>query len=292
MIRVENVSKQFNKTRALKNVSLEVNKGDIISLIGPSGSGKSTLLRCIHGLEHVDTGKIYMDNEWMNPDDEKKFRTQRNRMGFVFQHFNLFPNMSVLQNCKLAQVEVLNKTDEEAEKIAEFYDVPIEVITGKMNIEDIPAINKDGLSELKFLSRKWIYDNSHCEDTKYRVEMLNLILSNSKCADLFFDTLSAFVNGFFIGTNSLQYAYSKSEIEHILFKGFILEELDEFFKNLYRRTSIYRENRVEEKINEIFERMKQSKEILKQSRLNEETQELEMIHQENEDMKNEINNIN
>lgn len=118
MIRVENVSKQFNKTRALKNVSLEVNKGDIISLIGPSGSGKSTLLRCIHGLEHVDSGKIYMDDEWMNPDDGKKFRVQRNRMGFVFQHFNLFPNMSVLQNCKLAQVEVLNKTDEEAEKTA------------------------------------------------------------------------------------------------------------------------------------------------------------------------------
>ena len=118
MIRVENVSKNFNKTHALKNVSLEVNKGDIISLIGPSGSGKSTLLRCIHGLEHVDTGKIYMDDEWMNPDDEKKFRVQRNRMGFVFQHFNLFPNMSVLQNCKLAQVEVLNKTDEEAEKTA------------------------------------------------------------------------------------------------------------------------------------------------------------------------------
>lgn len=118
MIRVENVSKKFNKTHALKNVSLEVNKGDIISLIGPSGSGKSTLLRCIHGLEHVDSGKIYMDDEWMNPDDEKKFRVQRNRMGFVFQHFNLFPNMSVLQNCKLAQVEVLNKTDEEAEKTA------------------------------------------------------------------------------------------------------------------------------------------------------------------------------
>lgn len=118
MIRVENVSKNFNKTHAIKNVSLEVNKGDIISLIGPSGSGKSTLLRCIHGLEHVDTGKIYMDDEWMNPNDEKKFRAQRNRMGFVFQHFNLFPNMSVLQNCKLAQVEVLNKTNEEAEKTA------------------------------------------------------------------------------------------------------------------------------------------------------------------------------
>lgn len=177
-------------------------------------------------------------------------------------------------------------------KLSEIFEVPKEVITLEMKIRDIPAINKDGLSELKFLSRKWIYDNSHCEDTKYRVEMLNMILSNSKCADLFFDTLSAFVNGFFIGTNSLQAAYSKSEIEHILFKGFIIEELEEFFKNLYKRTSIYRENRVEEKVNEIFERMKKSKELLKQSRLDEEKQELEMIHQENEDMKKEISDVN
>ena len=101
MIRVENVSKQFNKTRALKNVSLEVNKGDIISLIGPSESGKSTLLRCIHGLEHVDSGKIYMDDEWMNPDDEKKFRVQRNRMGFVFQHFALMDYYTAYENIEL-----------------------------------------------------------------------------------------------------------------------------------------------------------------------------------------------
>lgn len=121
MIKVENISKDFGKTHALKNVSLTVNKGDIISLIGPSGSGKSTLLRCIHGLEHVDSGKIYLDEEWMNSKEEKKFRQQRNRMGFVFQHFNLFPNMSVLQNCKLAQIEVLNKDDKEAEKTALTY---------------------------------------------------------------------------------------------------------------------------------------------------------------------------
>lgn len=121
MIKVENISKDFGKTHALKNVSLTVNKGDIISLIGPSGSGKSTLLRCIHGLEHVDSGKIYLDEEWMNSKEEKKFRQQRNRMGFVFQHFNLFPNMSVLQNCKLAQIEVLNKEDKEAEKTALTY---------------------------------------------------------------------------------------------------------------------------------------------------------------------------
>lgn len=155
MIRVENVSKQFNKTRALKNVSLEVNKGDIISLIGPSGSGKSTLLRCIHGLEHVDSGKIYMDNEWMNPDDEKKFRVQRNRMGFVFQHFNLFPNMSVLQNCKLAQVEVLNKMDEEAEKIALEY------------------LNKVGL-----LEKKDAYPNNLSGGQKQRVAIARALCMN------------------------------------------------------------------------------------------------------------------
>lgn len=155
MIRVENVSKQFNKTRALKNVSLEVNKGDIISLIGPSGSGKNTLLRCIHGLEHVDSGKIYMDDEWMNPDDEKKFRVQRNRMGFVFQHFNLFPNMSVLQNCKLAQVEVLNKTDEEAEKIALEY------------------LNKVGL-----LEKKDAYPNNLSGGQKQRVAIARALCMN------------------------------------------------------------------------------------------------------------------
>ena len=157
MIRVENVSKQFNKTRALKNVSLEVNKGDIISLIGPSGSGKSTLLRCIHGLEHVDSGKIYMDDEWMNPDDEKKFRAQRNRMGFVFQHFNLFPNMSVLQNCKLAQVEVLNKTDEEAEKTALEY------------------LDKVGL-----LEKKDAYPNNLSGGQKQRVAIARAIINNPK----------------------------------------------------------------------------------------------------------------
>ena len=118
MIRVEHISKQFDKTKALKDVSLNIEKGDIVSLIGPSGSGKSTLLRCIHGLERPDLGKIYLDDEWMNPDDEKKYRSQRNRMGFVFQHFNLFPNMSVLQNCKLAQIEVLNKSNQEAEETA------------------------------------------------------------------------------------------------------------------------------------------------------------------------------
>ena len=121
MIKVEHIRKNFGQLHALKDVSLEVNQGEIVSLIGPSGSGKSTLLRCIHGLEKVDQGKFYMNGELMDPKDEKKYRQQRNKMGFVFQHFNLFPNMTVLENCNLAQIQVLNRSKEEAEKTSLTY---------------------------------------------------------------------------------------------------------------------------------------------------------------------------
>ncbi|MBQ0066320.1 MAG: amino acid ABC transporter ATP-binding protein [Firmicutes bacterium] len=126
MIKVENIAKSFNTTtgsqlHVLKGVSLEIKKGEIVSLIGPSGSGKSTLLRCIHGLEKIDSGAIYMEDELMDPNDKKKYREQRNKMGFVFQHFNLFPNMTVVENCKLAQMNVLGRSTEEAEKVAMEY---------------------------------------------------------------------------------------------------------------------------------------------------------------------------
>lgn len=121
MIRVEHLCKDFGSLHVLKDISLEIKKGEIVSLIGPSGSGKSTLCRCIHGLETRTSGAIYMDDELMNPDDVKKYREQRNRMGFVFQHFNLFPNKTVLENCTLAQIEVLKKDVNEAEKTAMMY---------------------------------------------------------------------------------------------------------------------------------------------------------------------------
>ncbi len=121
MIKVEHISKHFAHTHALNDVSLEIKKGEIVSLIGPSGSGKSTLLRCINGLEIPEQGKVYLENEWMNSKDEAKFSAQRKKMGFVFQHFNLFPNMTVLANCTLAQTEVLGRDQAEAEKIAMEY---------------------------------------------------------------------------------------------------------------------------------------------------------------------------
>lgn len=116
MIRVEHLQKNFGQLHALKDVTLEVNKGEIVSLIGPSGSGKSTLLRCIHGLEKPDKGKIYMNDELMDPQNKEKYREQRNHMGFVFQHFNLFPHMTVLDNLNLAQMEVLGRSKEDATK--------------------------------------------------------------------------------------------------------------------------------------------------------------------------------
>lgn len=116
MIRVEHLQKNFGRLHALKDVTLEVNKGEIVSLIGPSGSGKSTLLRCIHGLEKPDKGKIYMNDELMDPQNKEKYREQRNHMGFVFQHFNLFPHMTVLDNLNLAQTEVLGRSKEDATK--------------------------------------------------------------------------------------------------------------------------------------------------------------------------------
>lgn len=118
MIKVEHVSKHFIHTHALNDVSLNIEKGEIVSLIGPSGSGKSTLLRCIHGLEKPESGNVYLEGEEMDPSNEEKFRTQRKKMGFVFQHFNLFPNMTVLENCTLAQKEVISRSQEEAEEIA------------------------------------------------------------------------------------------------------------------------------------------------------------------------------
>ena len=118
MIKVEHVQKNFGKLHALKDVSLTINRGDIVSLIGPSGSGKSTLLRCIHGLETIDKGSIQIDGVEMDPSNTSLYRQQRNRMGFVFQHFNLFPNMTVLENCKLAPIQVLKMSDSDAEKVA------------------------------------------------------------------------------------------------------------------------------------------------------------------------------
>ena len=121
MISIKNISKSFDNIKILENINLEVSGGEIISIIGPSGSGKSTLLRCIIGLEKADSGEVYYERQLMNLKDKASYQEIRSHMGFVFQHFNLFPNMTVMENCTLALKEVLHKKDDEANKIAMQY---------------------------------------------------------------------------------------------------------------------------------------------------------------------------
>ncbi|MEE0778302.1 MAG: amino acid ABC transporter ATP-binding protein [Massilimicrobiota sp.] len=118
MIKVENLVKQFKDLKAVNDVSLEIKKGEIVCLIGPSGSGKSTVLRCINGLEKPESGHIYVNDQLLDEKDPETYKKLRSLMGFVFQHFNLFPNMTVLENLTLAPIQVMKKSKDEAEQIA------------------------------------------------------------------------------------------------------------------------------------------------------------------------------
>ena len=117
IIKIENLYKSFGKLEVLKGVNLDIYKGEVISIIGSSGSGKSTLLRCLNLLEYPTSGNIYFENK--NIIDKKtNINDIRKEIGMVFQSFNLFENMNVLDNCTIAQIKVLNRSKEEAEKIA------------------------------------------------------------------------------------------------------------------------------------------------------------------------------
>ena len=112
-IQIINLSKTFGDHDVLKDISLEINKGEIVSIIGSSGSGKSTLLRCINLLEEPTSGDILIDGQsaFKGQISKEKLAT---KVGMVFQSFNLFENMSVLKNCIIGQVAVLKRSKEEA----------------------------------------------------------------------------------------------------------------------------------------------------------------------------------
>ncbi len=101
MIRIENVQKSFNKTEVLKDISMEINDGEIFGIIGQSGAGKSTLLRCINGLESYDSGSITVDDKLIDIKDKKMLRYQQKKMGMIFQGFNLLERLDVFQNVAL-----------------------------------------------------------------------------------------------------------------------------------------------------------------------------------------------
>jgi polar amino acid transport system ATP-binding protein len=116
IIHIENIHKRFGSVHALRGISLDVYKGEVVVIIGPSGSGKSTLLRCINRLEEYDEGKIVVDGTPL--DDTKNINIVRQEVGMVFQSFNLFSHLRVIDNLTLAQRIVRRRTREEAEKTA------------------------------------------------------------------------------------------------------------------------------------------------------------------------------
>ena len=115
VIEIKHLAKSFGDLEVLKDINFTVSKGEVVSVIGSSGSGKSTMLRCINLLEMPDSGEIYVNGKNVLEGDINQHRRE---VGMVFQSFNLFNNMSVIENCMIAQTKVLKRNKEEALKIA------------------------------------------------------------------------------------------------------------------------------------------------------------------------------
>lgn len=120
LIQILSCRKSFGSLEVLKDINFSVNKGDVVCLIGSSGSGKSTLLRCINRLEHIDSGQILVDGQDIY-DQSVDLNKYRAKVGMVFQSFNLFSNLNVIDNCIIAQQKVLKRDKTEAHRIAMTY---------------------------------------------------------------------------------------------------------------------------------------------------------------------------
>ena len=163
MIQVDHITKKFGKLKAVDDVSLTLKKGEIVCLIGPSGSGKSTVLRCIDHLEKPEAGSIYIDGALLK-EGTPEYNKLRSKMGFVFQHFNLFPNMTVLENLTLAPLKVMGMTEEEFNKQVKAavkdtmkQNMVTEAIADKENIK---MSKKDYNKELKAIAKSYGYSSN------------------------------------------------------------------------------------------------------------------------------------
>lgn len=120
MISFHQVNKHYGNFHVLRNIDLHINQGEVVVVIGPSGSGKSTMVRCINRLETVTSGELVVDNVQVN-DKNTDINKLRRNIGMVFQHFNLYPHKTVMENITLAPVKVLGVSQKEADETALYY---------------------------------------------------------------------------------------------------------------------------------------------------------------------------
>ena len=117
ILSVENLHKSFNELTVIDDVSLSLNRGEVLVVIGPSGCGKSTFLRCLNGLEDIQDGKVFLEDSIINP-NKKNLSKNREKIGMVFQSYDLFPHKTILQNIIMAPVVVQKRDKAEATKEA------------------------------------------------------------------------------------------------------------------------------------------------------------------------------
>ncbi|HWL12651.1 MAG TPA: amino acid ABC transporter ATP-binding protein [Ureibacillus sp.] len=156
MIHIENLHKSFDQLEVLKGIDLQIYKGEVVALIGASGSGKSTLLRCINRLETVTSGNVIVDNIKLD-NSIKNISKVRQEVGMVFQQFNLFPHMTVLENVTVSPIQVLNKSKAEAE------------------IEAIKLLEKVGMKD-----KKDVYPKKLSGGQQQRVAIARVLAMNPK----------------------------------------------------------------------------------------------------------------
>ena len=117
ILHIKNLSKRYGDTKVLKNINISVKKGEVVVIIGPSGCAKSTLLRCMNGLEEIQEGEVLLDDQVVNP-NKKNLSKNREKIGMVFQSYDLFPHLTILQNVTLAPIKVKKRNRREVEKEA------------------------------------------------------------------------------------------------------------------------------------------------------------------------------
>lgn len=156
MITVKNLHKSFGTLEVLKGINANIKEKEVVCVIGPSGSGKSTFLRCLNLLEEISSGEVVIDGKSLT-DSKIDINSVRSQVGMVFQHFNLFPHMTVLENVTLGPIKVKGMSKAEAEKIA------------------LPILAKVGLSE-----KAKVYPDSLSGGQKQRVAIARSLAMNPK----------------------------------------------------------------------------------------------------------------